>query len=299
LITADTQDQSGGGGIFVTGLFDDFSHETLILNSTITNNTANHTSANSEDNGAYGGGLYTKEASVTIENSTVENNTSGYAGGGVANYSKVSDSHMTVKNCVIRSNQTGEEGGGIYSGNYTKSYGFQGDKSYLTVTDSLITDNTSNLNGGGIIAYDSHIILENSTITSNNTTERCGGVGLRSFDTTCVATVTFNDILSNEADIGAGIYINDQDSDWFSGTIYGNNIHDNAADTKGGGIYVYNTNAPAVFNADGDAWLEFDCPASDTADVEGNNTPANDNDYSGNTVNSDPDANGADIEYES
>ena len=305
MITNDTENYSGGGGIFVYGLFSDYSHETLILNSTIINNTADNTSLfkNCEKNGAYGGGIYAEEASVTVENSTIESNFSGYAGGGAANYSYQDHSYMTISNSVIRLNQTGVYGGGIYSGR--NFYNYRTPTSNLTVTDSVITDNTADSNGGGIIAYDSYVILASSTVTSNSAGVKAGGFGLASVHDFSVATVTFNDINSNNADEGAGIYILDQYSnDWLTATIYGNNIHDNAADSNGGGIYIYNQYVsgeavePAVYNADGDPWLEFDCPASNTAAVEGNDTTDNNNHYSGNTVNSDPDATGVDIEFE-
>ena len=306
----DNTAEKSGAGIYATN-----------CTITIEDSEINKNESNTNGGGIAIGG---EEPTVDISNSYINNNSSGLEGGGIYAYSEDVGGSLEIDSSTIQGNSS-QNGGAIYL-------------SYIvvSVTNTIVSDNSASFSGGGIGVFgslmDTLFTTYNSTYTSNEASQdgggiyasaeeflspflrttvdiqSCfisdniadfngGGICLKALNVDTVATLTSNDILSNIAEKGAGIYIKEDQDNNFTGTIYGNDIKDNAVNSAGGGIYLFNT--PAVFNADGDAWLEFDCPASDTADVEGNDTPANNNNYSGNTVNASDTATGAHIEFES
>jgi parallel beta-helix repeat protein len=141
-----------------------------VSNSVISGNHA-------DDNG---GGIYTKygAGSLTLVNSTVSGNdatptdASSYAG---AIFSKYSD--VTIRSSTIAGNRSGGDGGAIYM----SAGGGAGGS--LSIENSTITNNASLANGpddegGGVWLADfgggdSHLDIKSSTITGN----RVGGTG--------------------------------------------------------------------------------------------------------------------------
>lgn len=131
----------------------------------------------------------------------------GYGGG------LYSQGRLTVLNCVITGNTTTGSfsgGGGIYHYRNHRSP-FAG---WLTVTNSLITNNTAK-NGGGITAIGGTLTLTGSTVANNS-------ADLRAFTR------------------GGGIQIEDGDGSITNSTISGNHA-DNSGGYSGGGIYAYET----------------------------------------------------------
>lgn len=98
-----------------------------IENSMISHNHARNT----------GGGIYINESRVTIENSTINHNNAQKMGGGIYNDAR---SRTILSNSNLKSNQAGEYGGGIYNNS----------DSEMKLVDSRITWNHAGREGGGI-----------------------------------------------------------------------------------------------------------------------------------------------------
>ncbi|MEM9775672.1 MAG: choice-of-anchor Q domain-containing protein, partial [Chloroflexota bacterium] len=186
---------NGGGAIF--------NHLTAIIeDSLFTNNIG------------YGGGALRNDSMATVINTTFANN-SGTEGGAVYN-----DGNLTIKNSEVSEGEA-EEGGGIYN------------NSRMRVQSSTITGNHATVNGGGIrnsrnTPYD--LRITDSTI-SNNTSDQYGG----GFYIQSDAVISRTAVISNSSGIsGAGLFIGEfSDLDFVNGTVSAND-----AGGSGGGFFV-------------------------------------------------------------
>jgi len=206
-----TSNSYGGGGIFNN-------NGTL----TITNSIVSGNSVSGQQIG--GGGIANEHGTLTITNSTVSGNlVSGpkTAGGGILN---VSSGTLTITNSIVSGNSVSGQnsgGGGILS-----------DSSTLTLTNSTVSDNTSQF-GGGIYNYNGTLTLTNSTISGNTASGR--GSGIINLDSTL--TLTNSTVSGNTASgansNGGGIINQGGKADITFSTIYGN-----TAESSGGGIFI-------------------------------------------------------------
>jgi hypothetical protein len=132
-----------GGGIYARG-------DLTITASTISGNSA----------GGDGGGIRAAGASLLITNSTLSGNSAGVDGGAISNYGFGPDRTVVVINSTLSGNsaggQTFSDGGAIWMGGGS-----------LTVTDSLISNNSAP-SGGGIRISDGSLTIVGSTITGNS-----------------------------------------------------------------------------------------------------------------------------------
>ncbi|MCK4548671.1 MAG: right-handed parallel beta-helix repeat-containing protein [Candidatus Krumholzibacteria bacterium] len=175
------------------------------------------------DNGIYGGGVYSYDASPLIKDNII--NSCGYvnatqysAGGGISCYlGNVEITGNTINSCVAQS------GGGIYLYQVTATVTdntisgaqphaeFSGTKngggicarnSTVTMSGNVITGNTGFVNGGGIYSWFGSLSLYGDTISSNSCSSNGGGIMC---DRTAInggrAVIT-----GNSASTGAGIY---------------------------------------------------------------------------------------------
>ncbi len=184
-----------------------------------------------------GTGVYNK-GKLTLDNVLITDNEAGDEGGGICNTGV-----LTLTNSIVEGGWA-DNGGGIYN-----TYG-----GTLTIVDSIIRENTSYGNGGGVFSYGT-VVVENSQVVSNTATGSGGGLyGDKIF------TVADSEIAGNAADVnGGGIYasaaatltnaiVSDNQTGQDGGGIYSENrlliensyIHDNTAlHSDGGGIYTY------------------------------------------------------------
>jgi len=124
-------------------------------------------------------------------------------------------------------------GGGIYS--------MGGD---VVVKDSSVSDNSSSNNGGGIYSRTGVVTLENSTVsrnTSNGDTFTGNGGGI--YAHAGAVTVMGSNITLNTSIFGGGGGIYSQDGEV---TITDSTISENSAGFDGGGIFVRNDGAPVT-----------------------------------------------------
>ena len=119
---------------------------------------------------ADGGGIYNRDATLTVSNSVISNNYSLDDGGGI--YSYAAAGSVTIVNSTISGNQAGDPtsgstyGGAIYSSS-----------SPVTIRNSTISANLAGGDGGGIYMSsggDPSLTVENSTV-ANNTAGSGGG----------------------------------------------------------------------------------------------------------------------------
>ena len=155
-----------------------------------------------------------EDSNLNLNNISVNNNYSSSDGGAV----RVIRSTANISNSSFDSNM-GVYGGAICVYSYTP-------KSTLTISNSNITNNTSNYSGGGIYAY-GNLTISNSNI-SNNTAETYGG-GLIVKDYAEITNTVFD---SNKAknNSGGGIRVDGKLK------ITGGSITNNVAKQNGGGI---------------------------------------------------------------
>ena len=191
-------------------------------NTVINNNTAKS-----------GGGVYTKDGKVTINNSTItENKATGYGGGICAE----DNSTVTIDGGKVIGN-TAQSGGGVY----TKD-------SKVTIDKSTITKNKATGNGGGFYLITSTLTASGNTI-NNNSSQAGGGLYLDSTN----AELTGNTIDSNKViGAGGGMYTYGDTNNIGSNTIAlkGNTITNNTAGSSGGGLAFANRNQHVTLDGD-------------------------------------------------
>jgi hypothetical protein len=167
-----------GGGVFNRGT------AALTNGSVITENTA------------YKGGGVHNGSELTIDGSTISDNTAGRLGGGIHN-----NDTITITNSVITGNKA-EYGGGLFINDRDEATidnttisnnralgrarsgggGIFNDDATLNVANSDITGNKSR-SGAGVF-NDGRFHLDDSTVTDNAATYRCGGIFNNRPDTT-------------------------------------------------------------------------------------------------------------------
>ena len=148
------------------------------------------------------------------------------AGGGifVDGYSDVTVNHSQVLGCA-----TCYEGGGIYADS----------SSTLNVNNTTIAENAGGW-GGGIAAH-GMLAITNSVIMDNESSTDSGGIGIAYSLSTLINSV----ISGNSADEdGGGIFLHDAGLTVINSTIVGN-----SADDDGGGVYCYGTSTLTVNNS--------------------------------------------------
>ena len=183
----------------------------------------------------YGGGLYNISSSPTITNSTFSGNRSLIYGGGMYNNS----SSPTIIFSIFSGNDAATAGGGLYNNS----------SSSPTITNSTFSGNSAN-NGGGIWSSSSSSFkIINSTFVGNTASTSGGGLYNHRSSSPTITNSTFS---GNTAKNGGGMYNNDYSypllyntvlyantadaRDNLYGVINGNSSHNNASDSRDGGI---------------------------------------------------------------
>ena len=200
--------------------------------------------------GDTGGGIYTDGGGeLDLENVTIEKNQSEDSGGGIDHHGDES----FIKDCKITDNRSIDaHGGGIR---------MSADGETLTITDTDITKNYADDNGGGIFLNRGEIEMNGGSVSDNNANFDSGGVKV-TVNTSFTATEVTIDgnhaygqeggginnightkligctISNNEALLeGGGIHNDDIDGESARLTIEDTTITGNHTDSNGGGIY--------------------------------------------------------------
>ncbi len=174
----------------------------------------------------YGGGIYTEGGTPVITDNTVSDN-SALDGGGVyvsADQQGVIEANTVVENTAVTS------GGGLFV-----NWG------YADIVGNTIMYNTST-RGGGLCALNGSNSITDNTISHNTSSGNGGGLYAGGGS----QTITLNRILGNRAlgsdgeASGGGLYVTAYAESHSVGvsTISENQIEDNLATDKGGGLYL-------------------------------------------------------------
>lgn len=209
----DNTAEISGGGIYV--------NETYEL-SQIVNNLFQGNQAQ------YGGGIYSDNSDVAMDENQFIDNTASESGGGIYSvYIHAADTSITNNTFT---NNKAKWGAAI---RFTK---------YCIIDNNTIENNIAELSGGGIYAKDA---FTDSGITNNtiqyNTAEINGG-GIAIGDSSS-SNVMNNILRNNQACWGGGIYCENS-----SPNIENNIIIQNIAHMKGGGIFSDDSSQPVLID---------------------------------------------------
>ena len=190
------------------------------------------------DEGSNGGAIFAKGGTLNMTNCEVKGNKADNGGGGgiyatddVSTVSSVTISDSTIGGTGADKNESGsnDSGGGICIG-----YGCS-----LTMKNTKVIGNKSDLSGGGIFAdTKSTLSMEHCTVSGNSAYSSGGGIHAIGKLTMTGCTVSDNE---TTGDSGGGMYV--------SGTAEikgGSTIYHNKADVSGGGIYMASSGSGSV-----------------------------------------------------
>ena len=190
------------------------------------------------DEGSNGGAIFAKGGTLNMTNCEVKGNKADNGGGGGiyatddgSTVSSVTISDSTIGGTGADKNESGsnDSGGGICIG-----YGCS-----LTMKNTKVIGNKSDLSGGGIFAdTKSTLSMEHCTVSGNSAYSSGGGIHAIGKLTMTGCTVSDNE---TTGDSGGGVYV--------SGTAEikgGSTIYHNKADVSGGGIYMASSGSGSV-----------------------------------------------------
>jgi hypothetical protein len=217
-----------------------------------------------ENTSQCGGGLHNRSGTMTVLDSVISQN-AGYYGGGICTNAKWADALLVIENTLITDNISTSEGGGIQSVR-EEALGWM---STVHVTGSTVSHNSSGAFSGGITS-EGDITLVDSTISGNHTGDAAGGLYVvRGTATIKRSTITGNTV-ETTADIGGaggGVLVNDATATISNSTISGNHALGAATSGeysgRGGGVYL------AGYGADTVVTIEDSTICDNTADVTG------------------------------
>ncbi|MBE6251300.1 MAG: hypothetical protein E7111_06540 [Bacteroidales bacterium] len=220
---------TGGGGIFSNSTVN-ISGDTKI--------TDNKATGTNETYAGGGGILLSAKGNVTMSEGSpvISGNSAALKGGGIYIRKGNSDVRVNITNGTISGNSA-PQGGGLAA-----------DAGVVTLNGGVISDNTSNHQGGGIyLCQDSRCNFSNGSIIRNKCTDTNAFGGGVYMNNTAYLEFTNGAISGNEARYdGGGIYM-------CNGTlsITGGVISGNKAGVCGGGIVAENGNSISVTISNG------------------------------------------------
>ena len=174
--------------------------------------------------GSGGGGIYSNDGRITLNDSIVSDNVSSRNGGGI----NTDQGNIKLNNSAVRNNVSdGDQGGGgvfsnggdvmvnnssVSSNNTRGGFGDGGGISIfgrgdVTLTNSTVENNSTGNRGegGGIFSNGGDVTLTVSTVANNSAGEQGFGGGIRTFSGD--VTVSDSTIANNTSDRGGGISV--------------------------------------------------------------------------------------------
>ena len=152
-----------------------------------------------------GGGIFSRNATLIINDSAIEDNSASGGGAGIYNSGASSgNATLTINNSTVNNNWCSSGlGGGIYNDS-----GFSGNAT-LTITNSILMSNNAVLGGGiyndGAVSGNAALTITNTTFSINSATNTGGGIcndGISGNARLAVTNCTFS---GNRATVGGGI----------------------------------------------------------------------------------------------
>ncbi len=146
----------------------------------------------------YGGGLYTDSSSkISLTNCLVEQNTSSSYGGGICAYS----TNTSIIKCKINNNTSSSYGGGLYC-KITEA-------AEITLKECNINDNTSKSGGGVYCNCYKDLEIFSSTLSNNSAEEEGGAISFYGANYQLIlsgTTIITGNTVSSEGNNGGAIY---------------------------------------------------------------------------------------------
>jgi predicted outer membrane repeat protein len=203
--------------------------ELRLSHCTVTGNTASNNTASE----GHGGGIYNHSGTLTLDTTTVSDNramggtTTKGSGGGI--YYNDHDHPLTLTNSIISDNTASEHGGGIFVDDGTLTI------LRSTISDNSVTSSSTSRHGGGIFLDEGRLSVAYSTISGNT-----AGSGAGIYATNASATLTSSTISGNVASadlfiLGGGIYSGGGELEMTACTVNGNNASSGGGIWRGGG----------------------------------------------------------------
>lgn len=195
--SSNSTDAGDGGGIYIY----DYGYLHLV-DSLVEHNSALGGGSSS----GYGGGIFNESyLGETYQGDTISSNKATGAsseGGGIWDYPYYGGSRMVQSTL---SDNTAEAGAGLYL------YYYQFNLDQSTVVGNVAGSAGAEGLGGGIFAYDTRLVVENSTVTANRAVTGAGmaGEGGGIFDDDGGVSLYYATVSGNVAPAGAGIYTSD------------------------------------------------------------------------------------------
>ncbi|HLF14563.1 MAG TPA: right-handed parallel beta-helix repeat-containing protein [Bacteroidota bacterium] len=214
-----------GGGMNIVG----DSASVVIDSCTIADNSAQ-----------WGAGVRAYQSELSVMNSLFENNRAVVGGGGMNFDAGV----LNIENTEFRKNWS-DVGGGIrlYNASFTLNHstvlentavhsaGLHADSSQLIIANTSISNNSADIQGGGVRFFNSNLTISNSSISGNHAG---WGGGMAAYQ----SDVSMNNctITENSAAWGGGVQ-----SELSRLEIYGTDVGNNVADSNGAGLRLFNS----------------------------------------------------------
>lgn len=221
-----------GSAIFAEGTAEIILQKSVIKNNRTTNYGAiNSTgpvtivgSVISDNFSNAGGGAMSVSNQVTIQNSQISNNRASSGDGGGLLIGATA--YVVIENSLISDNVSLDEGGGIYTNG-----------EMLIKGSTLQSNRSGDGSGGGLYLWgaNAYVTVENSTFIGNLASSSGGGISVRNGSELILyqSTISFNSSITTN---GGGISIGGADS---IARISQTTIHGNLADSgEGGGISI-------------------------------------------------------------
>ncbi|MCC7146227.1 MAG: right-handed parallel beta-helix repeat-containing protein [Phycisphaeraceae bacterium] len=261
---------SYGGGLAV------WSGAATLINCTVSDNRANGTgygggvfsyrstatladcTINDNWTGNTGGGICSLLGTLTLSNCTINDNWASFSGGGV----RVDGGDtVTLTGCEISANSVNTWGGGLfingysvavtlahcvisenstirYEGGNSNGGGLYVDSGAVTLTNSLVSENTAAAAGGALYVYNYAIVTLINSVVRGNAAAAGGGFYLSHYATVTLVNGIVNGN-SAQSSSGGGLFV----STFGQLQLTNSTISGNSAMDSGGGLYIYSQGA--------------------------------------------------------
>ncbi|MDH5727817.1 MAG: CSLREA domain-containing protein [Gammaproteobacteria bacterium] len=178
-----------------------------------------------ENTSTLGGGIYSADGNLNIQNSLIENNTASSLGAGIH-----SQNYLNIQSSQIKNNQA-SSGGGIYA------------RGVIYVANSIVSGNqalgesgNTGLGGGILIRAPLDVSLVGSEISSNTAVVQGGGLSIENRLNKARIVLTELQISNNHAELSGG-GIEAQNLTLLNQSV----VKGNSAGFRGAGIYLSNS----------------------------------------------------------
>src|SRR5262245_38860835 len=134
-----------------------------------------------------GGGIYSPQTNVTLNNSIVTGNQAGSEGGGIW----TNTGNVTLNHSTVTGNSVTGLGGGVYC-----------NRGSISITSSTISGNSASGNAGGVgmgSAATGNLTISNSTITDNTASSDGGGIQMITGTASASFTLNNSTVSNNRA----------------------------------------------------------------------------------------------------